>query len=107
MRASEDEATQLLPMMQRELLRDHPPHRDAEQCRARDAEGVHQARGVIGHLLDGVGRVGLIGASGAAIVEHDAFIMARNSSICSYQDSRFEARPRISTSVRGPAPCTS
>ena len=77
MRASQDEAAQLLLMMKRELLRDHSAHRDPEQRGASNAERVHQAGGVVGHLLDGVGRVGFVGAPRAAIVEHHAFVVTR------------------------------
>src|SRR6516225_1234252 len=69
MRASEDQTRETVGVIQRELLRDHPAHRDAEHRGASDSERVHQPLRVGGHLANRIGRRRLVAAAGPAIVE--------------------------------------
>ena len=69
--AREDQAPYALGVPERQLLRDHAAHRDAEDVRSRDAERVEQAGRVVRHLVDGVGPGGLRAPPDAAVVEGD------------------------------------
>jgi hypothetical protein len=54
---------------ERELLADHPAHRDAEDMSALEAHRLHQRGGVVGEHGDAVGVVGLAAAADPALVK--------------------------------------
>src|ERR1035437_6673259 len=58
-------------MVERELLRDHPAHRDAHHVRAVDFRMVEHAGHVSRHVGYRERLFGLVALTGAAVVDHD------------------------------------
>src|ERR1700694_2224026 len=58
-------------MVERELLRDHPTHRDAHHVRAFDFGMVEHAGRVGGHVGHRKWLFGLVALAGAAVIDHD------------------------------------
>src|SRR5262245_61548514 len=71
MRATQRQFIYPARVSEREFLRDHPAHRDAEYMRRFDAERVEQPGRIVGHLPDRVSVVRLVGLADAAVIEDD------------------------------------
>ena len=76
-RARERQRAHPLGVLEREDLGDRPAHRRADDVGGLDAGVVEHGDGVVGHLLERVGAVRLVAATGAAVVEGDRAVAAR------------------------------
>src|SRR5260370_23058021 len=69
--ASEDQAASARRIGKRELLRDHPAHRDSENMRVRRLRMIKHRGDIRSHLRKRELRVGLVALAGAAVVDHE------------------------------------
>src|SRR5260370_41308399 len=69
--ASEDQAASARRIGKRELLRDHPAHRDSENMRVRRLRMLEHSRDIRSHLRKRELPVGLVALASAAVVDHE------------------------------------
>lgn len=78
-RRNEDQAFDLLGMLECEGRGNAPSHGCAEKMRLCDAQRMQQSGSVVSHHFDGVGDIRLVGLSHATVIERDDLIAFRES----------------------------